>query len=104
MSERDSWRSEAAYAYVDTLNPSELAWEFLRRNSEYRSGYTKLLSSGGVTAEAERQFASHWGLRFRRGSDGSRRKPAGKMGRRYRSRHNSPRCQSRRTKRGGAQD
>lgn len=32
MSEDESWRSEAAYAYIDKLTPGDLAWEFLRRN------------------------------------------------------------------------
>jgi len=33
------WRSEAAYAYLDDLKPAELAWEFLRRNPNYRRDY-----------------------------------------------------------------
>jgi hypothetical protein len=28
------WRSAAAYAYLNELNPAELAWEFLRRNPD----------------------------------------------------------------------
>jgi hypothetical protein len=30
------WRSAAAYAYLNDLNPAELAWEFLRRNPDYQ--------------------------------------------------------------------
>lgn len=30
------WRSEAAYAYIEKLQPRELAWEFLRRNPNYQ--------------------------------------------------------------------
>ena len=36
MSEDESWRSETAYNYIDNLNPGDLAWEFLRRNPDYR--------------------------------------------------------------------
>ncbi|KEQ52219.1 transcriptional regulator domain-containing protein [Sphingobium chlorophenolicum] len=36
MSEDESWRSDAAYDYIDKLTPGDLAWEFLRRNPDYR--------------------------------------------------------------------
>jgi hypothetical protein len=68
MSEDDSWRSEAAYDYIDALTPGDLAWEFLRRNPEYRKAYEDLMSVGQLTNSTARQFAEHWGLRFRRGS------------------------------------
>jgi hypothetical protein len=35
MSEERIWRSESAYEYIDKLSPSDLAWEFLRRNPDY---------------------------------------------------------------------
>lgn len=65
MSEEDSWRSETAYEYIDALTPGELAWEFLRRNLDYKTAYQDLLSDGEMTGEAARDFASKWGLRFR---------------------------------------
>lgn len=68
MSEDDSWRSEAAYEYIDDLTTSDLAWEFLRRNPDYRSSYQELVAQGRITEESARDFAARWGLRFRRRS------------------------------------
>ncbi|WP_239026324.1 transcriptional regulator domain-containing protein [Novosphingobium decolorationis] len=65
MSEEESWRSEAAYDYVDKLTTSELAWEFLRRNPDYRASFQRLLSSGRLTDETATAFAHQWGLSFR---------------------------------------
>jgi len=33
------WRRDEAYEHLDTLDPSALAWEFLRRNPRYRAAY-----------------------------------------------------------------
>lgn len=66
MSEEETWRSETAYEYIDTLTPSELAWEFLRRNPDYRTAFQRLLSTGRLTDDAATAFAQQWGLCFRR--------------------------------------
>jgi len=66
MSEDESWRSEAAYEYIDKLTPGDLAWEFLRRNPEYRKSYHELVAVGRLTDDIAREFAEQWGLRFRR--------------------------------------
>jgi hypothetical protein len=65
MSEEESWRSEAAYDYIDQLTTSELAWEFLRRNPDYRIAFQELLSSGRLSDETATSFAEQWGLCFR---------------------------------------
>lgn len=65
MSEDESWRSEAAYDYIDKLTPGDLAWEFLRRNPEYRKSYQELVSIGRLTEDIAREFTEQWGLRFR---------------------------------------
>ena len=65
MSEDESWRSETAYDYIDNLNPGDLAWEFLRRNPDYRKAYQDLVSSGRLSIETAEEFANLWGLRFR---------------------------------------
>ncbi len=65
MSEEQSWRSEAAYEYIDQLTTSELAWEFLRRNPDYRIAFQALLSSGRLSDETASSFAEQWGLYFR---------------------------------------
>jgi hypothetical protein len=66
MSEDESWRSEAAYNYIDNLAPGDLAWEFLRRNPDYTKSYQDLVISGRLTEEIAGEFAERWGLRFRR--------------------------------------
>ncbi|WP_229002054.1 DUF6499 domain-containing protein [Rhizobium sp. AB2/73] len=66
MSEDESWRSEAAYDYIDKLTPGDLAWEFLRRNPEYRKSYQELVAVGRLTEDVAGEFAEQWGLRFRR--------------------------------------
>lgn len=65
MSEEESWRSDSAYDYVDHLTASELAWEFLRRNPDYRTAFQELVTSGRLTDEEARVFAREWGLSFR---------------------------------------
>ena len=66
MSEDDIWRSNTAYDYVDQLTPSEIAWEFLRRNPDYQESYRQLVSSGRLSEEVAKEVAQRWGLRFRR--------------------------------------
>lgn len=76
MSEDESWRSETAYDYIDNLNPGDLAWEFLRRNLDYRKAYQGLVSSGRLSLETAEEFANLWGLRFRRRPSYSGSRPA----------------------------
>jgi len=58
------WRSARAYEYVSNLSPASFAWEFLRRNGEYRADYANsefrsALETGAAGPERR------WGLRFR---------------------------------------
>jgi hypothetical protein len=76
MSEDESWRSESAYSYIDELSPGDLAWEFLRRNPDYRKAYQDLVATGRLTEEIARDFANTWGLRFRGRSRVLRSRPA----------------------------
>ena len=50
------WQDEAAYRHFDSLDLSGLAWECLRRNSDYRATYP--LMRDGLRSPAA------WGLRF----------------------------------------
>jgi hypothetical protein len=54
------WRSAAAYAYLNDLNPAELAWEFLRRNPDYQRDYR---AAAGHT-EFPEALTLRWGLPF----------------------------------------
>lgn len=59
------WRSAAAYDFIDRLSPSGIAWEYLRRNTDYQADYRESLKQ---TRDAERtaeHLARRWGLRFR---------------------------------------
>ena len=56
---KEDWRSPAAYDYAKTLQSAGLAWEFLRRNPEYRADYRTAADDDGADA-----IAAVWGLRF----------------------------------------
>lgn len=58
------WRSSSAYDYLHDLNSGGVAWEFLRRNEEYRADYANPRFRAALDtaiAGPERR----WGLRFR---------------------------------------
>ena len=57
---KEDWRSPAAYEYAKTLESAGLAWEFLRRNPEYRADY-RATAEDDDGADAR---AAVWGLRF----------------------------------------
>ena len=58
------WRSAAAYAYLNELNPAELAWEFLRRNPDYQRDYRTVAGENGGRADFPEPLILRWGLRF----------------------------------------
>lgn len=74
LSTQIAWPPDkGAYDYISTLNASELAWEFLRRNSRYESDFAsqtasvvppKTLPSGQMVWQkpAASPSAAHWGL------------------------------------------
>ncbi len=62
MSEDEDWRSEAAYAYIENLQPRELPWEFLRRNPDYQKDFARIVEATSRDAIA---IAERWGLCFR---------------------------------------
>ncbi len=54
------WHPSAAYLYVLTLDGPGLAWEYLRRNPNYRADYGLLVDG----SEDEADHAARWGLRL----------------------------------------
>jgi hypothetical protein len=60
MSKLD-WRSQADYDGLKTMEPEALAWEFLRRNPDYRSLYSTVATKADEDNPA---MAQRWGLRF----------------------------------------
>jgi len=51
------WYAPAAYLYILALSDLDLAWEYLRRNAEYRENWTS-------AKQREHIQARRWGLRF----------------------------------------
>ncbi|MGK6313643.1 transcriptional regulator domain-containing protein [Neorhizobium sp. DT-125] len=64
MSQDETWRSETAYDYIEALTPGQIAWEFLRRNPEYRKAFQEFVSNGRISQQDAVAFAEQWGLRF----------------------------------------
>lgn len=62
---QEKWRIDSAYDYVDDLRAPELAWEFLRRNEEYKSEYKRVVSVSSQLVNPENSLSDHWGLSFR---------------------------------------
>jgi hypothetical protein len=59
------WRSSAIYEYLYDLDASEFAWEFLRRNPDYRRDYKANPQRELVGEDGAEWSARTWGLRFR---------------------------------------
>ncbi|MHB8886147.1 MAG: transcriptional regulator domain-containing protein [Methylovirgula sp.] len=57
---KEDWRSPTAYDYTRDLNSSEFAWEFLRRNPDYRADF----SNDRTESVSEESLGRRWGLRF----------------------------------------
>lgn len=68
MPDDESWRSQEATAYLDRAQRTGFAWEFLRRNPDYRDDYERMsrdVASGTAAAlEAALALAQRWGLSF----------------------------------------
>jgi hypothetical protein len=76
MSKKESvpdWRSPAAYAYLNDLDLAGFAWEFLRRNPDYRRNFRNIGGKPKRENQSTQQSMTHWGLRFRHQSGAARR-------------------------------
>jgi hypothetical protein len=60
------WRSAAAYEYLSDLSAPNLAFEFLRRNPDYRADFQMANEQDALGEEtgAHARLARRWGLRF----------------------------------------
>ncbi|WP_235911858.1 transcriptional regulator domain-containing protein [Mesorhizobium xinjiangense] len=72
MPEGGDWRSAAAYKYISDLDPAAVAWEFLRRNPDYRQDYLQLTKNGQLSRSGAAALSDKWGLRFRYGPEPER--------------------------------
>ncbi|MBS1164388.1 MAG: hypothetical protein H6R00_413 [Proteobacteria bacterium] len=66
------WRSPAAYAHARSISASGFAWEYLRRDEDYRRDYQRVVALSQSSSDAKAAFSERWGLRFP-----GRPKPAG---------------------------
>ena len=57
------WRSEQAYANFEKAETADIAWEWLRRDSEYQGEYKAL--SDEKLSRITHGFRQKWGLSFR---------------------------------------
>lgn len=68
------WRNEADYHYLDGADRSGIAWEFLRRNADYRAAASAQPAPaaerrGTIELLTAARSALRWGLLFRRITD-----------------------------------
>jgi len=61
------WRSERDYAKFEKAETADIAWEWLRRDSEYEHEFRSLTAAARSIAMPQ-QFRKKWGLSFRRQS------------------------------------
>ena len=59
------WRVPAAYKHTKNLPAAGFAWEYLRRNEDYRRDVERLTQRREPAGEEVNAFASRWGVRFR---------------------------------------
>jgi len=69
MSRTTDWRSQHAVDALLGLDRAGLAWEFLRRNPDYREDFRQTLqriASAEISEEAAMtEFSRRWGVSFR---------------------------------------
>lgn len=58
------WRTPAAYVHTKTIPAAGFAWEYLRRNHDYRQDFQILVRAKRPNASELEAFARRWGLRF----------------------------------------
>lgn len=59
------WRSPRAAESLSNLDRAGLAWEFLRRNPNYRSDYRRVDPIAEVGRRSPAGIGKKWGLSFR---------------------------------------
>lgn len=66
------WRAPAAYGHATRIPAAGFAWEYLRRDDDYRRDAHRMMNRPDDT-EAQIAFSNRWGLRFRGGPGHPRR-------------------------------
>jgi hypothetical protein len=58
------WRSPAAYRFANSIPAAGFAWEYLRRDDEYRREFQTITASHESDPKRLEAFMQRWGLRF----------------------------------------
>lgn len=58
------WRSPESYKSLENADITAIAWECLRRNTDYQRDYEAMFASGH-DPEVSPEFRRKWGLCFR---------------------------------------
>ena len=61
---RTDWRTPAAYRDAKNLPAAGFAWEYLRRNDEYRHDFQNIAVAARSEGSELEAFVKRWGLRF----------------------------------------
>lgn len=59
-----NWRSPAAYEYTERIPAAGFAWEYLRRDDDYRRAFDSITHIKDPSTERLDEFSERWGLRF----------------------------------------
>ena len=58
------WRSPAAYAHAKSIPAAGFAWEYLRRDEDYRRDFHRVRRLPRLDSDVQTAFSERWGLRF----------------------------------------
>ena len=67
------WRSLAAYAHAKSISAAGFAWEYLRRDEDYRRDFHRVRRLPRLDSDAQTAFSERWGVRFPDRPDSLRR-------------------------------
>jgi hypothetical protein len=59
-----NWRSPESYTSLQSADVTAIAWECLRRNTDYQRDYEAIVAAGRL-ADVAAEFRRRWGLCFR---------------------------------------
>ena len=58
------WQSPAAYEHAKDIAAAGMAWEYLRRDDDYRRAFQRIKMLAAPKAGGRKAFSERWGLRF----------------------------------------
>ncbi|MGE4521269.1 MAG: DUF6499 domain-containing protein [Acetobacter sp.] len=58
------WQSPAAYEHAQDIAAAGMAWEYLRRDDEYRRAFQRMKAFPAPKPRGRKAFSERWGLRF----------------------------------------